>query len=159
MCQYTPRYAVGTHRVGTICPVAGSSGEGSARLYAVPSRMSSTVRPASPPPSTLRTRGAGTKGGGTARKSNTASVIVGGIDGADLIGLAIFEAIVGDKDQPVNTASIAAAVLLIVVPTIIAVLLGAQCRVWNVDGLSALRGWWGFEFLICLCKGPVALLG
>jgi hypothetical protein len=28
-----------------------------------------------------------------------------------------------------------------------------------VDGFSALRGWWGIEFVSLKTKGPVALLG
>lgn len=136
MCQYTPRCAVGRHRPGTKCPLAGNGGAGSSPIYTTPSRMSSAVRSVSPAPSTSRTTGAGTQGSGVARRSNTASVIVGGIDGADLIGLAIFAAVVGGKDQPISTASIVTAVLLVAVPALIAVFLGAQCRVWNADGLS-----------------------
>src|SRR6185312_10996598 len=102
MCQYTPKCDVGTHRAGTICPVAGSRGAGPAPRYAAISRMSSEVRPVSPHPSASRTTGTGPQGSGAARRSNTASVVVGGIDGADLIGLAIFAAIVGGKDHPVS---------------------------------------------------------
>jgi hypothetical protein len=141
MCQYTTRCAVGTHRPGTKCPLAGSGSATSARLYTPPSQVSSAVRPVSPSPSTSRTTtsgttGAGTQGSGAARRSNTASAIVGGLDAADLIGLSIFAAVVGGKDQPVNTASIVTAVLLVAVPALIAVWLGSQCRVWNADGLS-----------------------
>lgn len=128
MCQYDSRCPVGTHRPGTVCPYAKTSGGG----WRAPRRSSSPIPTGLPRPTTTSARY--TNPASRPRLSGgryTRTAVGDGLSLADLLALAILARSWEKFHAATGMWGVAIVAVLVVLPFAVAVWLSRHCTAWN----------------------------